>query len=117
MQRIANGYVKMAIFDKSYRFCAFGGGTGVASPAKMLAGCPPEGQDHDSELDAAAAARDLDWPDSTASPAIDVQLWQTTVDTDTAEEFELGEVLMDHYITQGRGAAIYYEYAGNGRQL
>jgi len=123
-ERIANGYVKTAIFDKHYRFCALAGGTGVASPAKMLAGFDPEGQDHDAELDARSESHVFDWPDSSACPAIEVQMWQTIVDTDTIEEFELGEVMMDHYITGGRGASVYYEYAGdyrhlagNGRQL
>ena len=116
-QIISNGYVKMALFDKHYRFCAMPGGTGVSTPAKMLAGCAPEGQDHDSVQDAASEAHAFDWPDSSALPAIEVQMWQTIVDTDTAEEFELGEVLMDHYITGGRGPAVYYEYAGDYRHL
>jgi len=35
--------------------------------------------------------------------------WQCT-ELDTMSEFELGEVLMEHFILQGRGPGVYYEY-------
>jgi CMP-N-acetylneuraminic acid synthetase len=36
--------------------------------------------------------------------------WQMC-ETDTLEEFEFAEVVMDHYVTHGRGLEVYYEYA------
>jgi hypothetical protein len=44
-----------------------------------------------------------------------VEVWQYA-DTDTLEEFEMAEVLMEHYICKGRGMAPYEEYAAVGKQ-
>ena len=64
-----------------------------------------------AEDDARAAPGWVENPPACRYRMLDCQLWQTTVDVDTLEEFELGEVLMEHYILHGRGPDIYYEYA------
>lgn len=60
------------------------------------------------------------FPDRIESPDIDsyyvtCETWQC-VETDTLPEFELAEVLMEHYILQGRGRKVYDEYARAGQE-
>jgi hypothetical protein len=66
--------------------------------------------------------KDIDWKDKTMGefqPSnryyFPVEVWQYA-DTDTLEEFEMAEVLMEHYICKGRGMAPYEEYAAVGKQ-
>ena len=67
------------------------------------------GGDHDNVIDMASADQSVH-PDSDTY-YVTCKPWQCT-ETDTLEEFELAEVLMEHYILKGRGIAPYYEYAG-----
>jgi hypothetical protein len=66
----------------------------------------------ESDLDADINARVADIEtsydrDMWFVPCRPFQLWET----DVLEEFEIAELLMDYYITKGRGMAIYEEYA------
>ena len=72
---------------------------------EMVGGLP-------SDLDA-----DLDTKVAVVEDSYDRDLWFVPcrpfqcADTDVIEEFEICEMLMDYYITKGRGMAIYEEYA------
>jgi len=95
---------RLEIFDKKYHYGILPGGWSITSPNWYIAynlGLP-------SDLDSV-----LDLPENWASietfytPA---EYWQYA-DTDTEEEFEFGEILMEHYILKGRGIQVYEDYS------
>lgn len=120
---IGGGRSKCVIMDKTpNKWLAPIAHRTVTTPQLYLDGV---GLPTDKEIDTLSAAREFDnWPDETAQLFIEGKLWQSMVDTDTAERFELGEALMEHYILQGKGRSVYDEYGedytqfvGNARQL
>jgi len=56
------------------------------------------------------AAQDPDMFPDGQTYYVECEQWQCT-EVDTIKEFELAEVLMEHYILRGRGRAVYDEYA------
>ncbi len=99
--------MRLAIFDKSYQYLVSGFGTGAVNPTVFLQST--EGvEDADAVMDAETKSRAGEKRDPIV-PYITLEVWQQ-VDVDTLPEFKLAEVLMEHYILQGRGRAVYDEY-------
>ncbi len=100
--------IRVAIFDKSYQYLAQGGAAGALSPQSFLR-ASETGSDQDATIDVEAkisAAK----KQGSIMPYIALEVWQAA-EVDTLEEFRLAEVLMEYYILQGRGRAVYDEYA------
>jgi CMP-N,N'-diacetyllegionaminic acid synthase len=92
------------ILSKNYEYLREGGNWGVTNAQKVLVGKVYD--------------ENYEWTDPTMDEFVPgdcnyfpVEVWQYS-DTDTLEEFEMAEVLMERYIVKGRGPAAYYEYAG-----
>jgi CMP-N-acetylneuraminic acid synthetase len=113
---------RTVIFNKTYDYLFDSLGVNVCSPRWFLnyaARMQTEtlGDDTDKTADKAAADAGGEFY------YIPAENWQFS-DVDTAVEFELGEILMEHFILKGRGPAVYEEYArqkeiimaGNWRQ-
>ncbi len=103
----AGGGVRVAVFDKSYQYFASGDGAGAIHPKAMLR-VSAAGPDQDAEADAEAKIA-VAKKQGVVMPYITIEVWQA-VEVDTLPEFELAEVLMEHYILRGRGRAVYDEY-------
>ena len=93
---------RCAMFDKKYNYMD-GLGYTITSPEWYIDYCNSLASDLDSHLD-----KMENW-NRTEGYFFPVECWQYA-DTDTAEEFELGEILMEHYICKGHGAEPYYDY-------
>ena len=106
-EEVADG-LRVAIFDKSYQYFTQGGAASALNPQHFLR-VSETGSDQDAISDAEAkiAAAEKQGP---ITPYITLEVWQAA-EVDTLEEFELAEVLMEHYILQGRGRVVYDEYA------
>lgn len=107
-EEVGNG-LRVSIFDKSYRYFLAGSGAGAINPHRLL-------QIFEATEDLDDATCDAEGESSAAkkqgpiTPHIALEVWQQ-VEVDTLEEFELAEVLMEHYILKGRGRSVYDEYA------
>ena len=109
---IAGMVAKMVIIDKEQKYLELNGGLGTMSrpgwykwmQTKMMAAYG----DYDEALNEAFKTP-FDYP-CAESAYIECEQWQC-VEVDTLPEFELAEVLMEHYLLKGRGPEIYYEYA------
>lgn len=91
------------ILSKDYEYLREGGNWGVTNARKAL-----DGKVYDENYE---------WADPTMGefqPSecyyLPTEIWQYA-DTDTAEEFEMAEVLMEHYILKGRGRKVYDDYS------
>ena len=65
--------------------------------------------DHDKMLEAGNTYADI----IPGTNYFECQPWQC-LETDTEADFELAEVLMEHYIIRGRGDAVYRDYEREG---
>lgn len=90
------------IFDKGYHYLGEAGGWVVTSPEWYMR-FNAEISDLDEKLN-----RMDEWA-ARESYFFPVESWQYA-DVDTAEEFELGEILMEHFILKGKGAKVYTDY-------
>ena len=101
------GGVQLAGFDKSYRYAEVGGSSAFNPRLAKK-------EDYsDAEVEVMLTAQ-INAGTSPIWPYITYELWQHN-ETDTLEEFELTEVLMEQRILQGRGRSVYDEYAKNSR--
>jgi hypothetical protein len=100
------------IFDKHYRFLGEGPGWCITSPQWFFWMAGNQISMLDSELDKKAESDDAPGGEGYYYP---VEPWQYA-DCDTLQEFELGELLMEHFILKGRGRAVYDEYAAEGKK-
>ena len=100
--------MRLAIFDKSYKYLLGGFGSGASSPATLLQSPEPT-DDSDAVADAEAQSMAAE-KRGPIVPYVTLDVWQA-VEVDTLEEFEFGEVVMERFILQGRGRAVYDEYA------
>ena len=103
------GGLRMTLFEKRPIYFTSVGGTKVHGLDFWLR---MHGAEVDNDEETATdlwhgLAANKQWP---VTPYVPVEAWQNT-ECDTAEEFELAEVLMEHYILRGRGAEVYHEYA------
>ena len=100
--------VHVVLWDKTSRYLTASGGTIADDPLEWLEAskeAPLADADVDATVQATIAVN--------AMPILSyvtVPIWSQH-ETDTLEEFELAEVLMEHYILQGGGRAVYDEYA------
>jgi CMP-N-acetylneuraminic acid synthetase len=92
------------LFDKKYNYLTQGPNWIVTRPNWFAAYCENLKSDFDEEVD-----KFEEWPIIERN-FFPVECWQFP-DVDTEVEFELGELLMNHYILKGRGPSVYYEYA------
>lgn len=100
--------LQLSVFDKSFQYFIGVGGTGAQSPHRFLRetdGTSDIDATIDDEMKLMAAEKR-----GPITPYITLEVWQQA-DVDTLDEFNLGQVLMEHYILQGRGRAVYDEYA------
>lgn len=112
--RMDDGRCKWAMLDKTPgNWYAPMSGFNVHEPRKALVEVKAAPRTDAEQNDSFDTYEFNGYPDDRGVSWIECQFWQTIVDTDTAEDFELGEVLMEHYILQGRGPKVYYEYAGD----
>ena len=103
---------KAAIWDKTGRHLI--GNSGIAQA------CSPSWYEwftlsEDEWLGEHDAAKDKIHATIEGAPNLDSYYteceWWQCVEVDTIKEFELAEVLMEHYILKGRGPEVYHEYA------
>ena len=106
-EEVADG-LQMTIFDKNYQYFIGVGGTSAWNPRKFLKNSDDMPND-DATLDADFKLMAIE-KRGPVEPYIDIEVWQQA-DVDTLVEFELAEVLMEHYILRGRGRSIYDEDA------
>jgi len=102
MKKMSYNRTRCAIFDKKSQYLD-GIGYAITSPEWYIDYCNMQVSDLDADLD-----KMENWV-RTEGYWYPVEVWQYA-DTDTAEEFELGEVLMEHYICKGTGPQCYYDY-------
>lgn len=102
-----NDGIQLSVWDKTYRYITAVGGTRVQNPNRWLSQTA-----NDSKMDADSSTMELlsDEERNRIYLYVPGEMWQHA-DTDTREEFELAEVLMEHYILQGRGRSVYDDYA------
>ena len=94
------------IWDKKYRYCIEGPQINVCTPTFYLDTAGKIVDDHDSVTDDRVG-----WGD--AAREFQVGLWAEpwqAFEVDTADEFALAEVVMEHMILKGRGMEVYEEY-------
>lgn len=108
VHRKLNGWrMRNALWAKGNKYLAPGNNWVVCSPCWYLTMDKMLGTDLDDELNALAGEPGAEGYYFLA------EHWQYA-DVDTAEEFELAEVIMEHFILKGRGMAAYEEYARQG---
>ena len=112
MQDVMNLIAKGVIADKSYKYLT--PNSGLCNVIKTswyrwhTERMTDVRGDLDSQLDPVIGDM-RDYPDTDSYYTLCEQ-WQC-VETDTLAEFELAEVLMEHYLLKGRGPEIYHDYA------
>ena len=107
--RDKGGVVAEAILTDKYRkhFSLASGIVTVNSPRWYKWFTPQLPSDYDKDLDSMILeARDA--PNNQLY-YIEVEAWQVP-ETDTLEEFDLCELIMEHYILDGRGIEVYTDY-------
>lgn len=112
LSRVTGRYTcRTEILSKDFEYLREGGNWWVTTAQHMLAFAEPD-------------EKSIEWADKTMGefqPSnryyLPVQVWQYA-DTDTLEEFEMAEVLAEHYILYGRDMLeVYGEYAKKNREI
>jgi CMP-N-acetylneuraminic acid synthetase len=103
IKKVNDNVGKIEIFAKDYEFLREGGNWTVLTAKKYLS-MSKNVKDGESWTDKNTTLDDL-----VNINYIPVEMWQYS-DTDTQEEFEMAEVLMEHYILKGNGSKVYEEY-------
>jgi CMP-N-acetylneuraminic acid synthetase len=98
---------RLEVWDKTYAFLRQSYSLGICSP-QWYRNYVSYFSDQDSVLD-----------DMKNHPRVDqyffpAELWQDQ-DVDTQQEFEIAEVLMEHFILKGKGMEVYNEYERNAK--
>jgi len=111
-RNVAGLIAKMVIFDKDRRHIQMNGGLATMWNATlykwMISGIASVFGDHDAAINEVLKVP-FEYPASEQG-FVECEQWQC-VECDTLAEFELAEVLMEHYLLKGRGPEIYREYA------
>lgn len=100
---------KGVVFDKGFGYVEQGTFWTVSSPAWYLWRAAQATSIKDKDMD--KAAKEKPAPEHSYMPT---EIWQFC-DCDTLEDFQMGELLMEHFILKGRGRAVYDEYAEGKR--
>ena len=99
----SNNIVRLVLADKKYHYGIMTGGWSVTTPEWYINYYESLSSDLDSVLDNPEV-----WP-SIETYYYPLEYWQYA-DVDTQEEFEFGELLMEHYILKGQGMKVYEDY-------
>ena len=100
---LSKNHASLAIFDKGYKYGTQIGGIVATTPECYLA--------FNSEVSSLLDVF-LNDPNNWSSKEyywVPAEYWQYA-DTDTKEEFEFAEIVMEHYILKGKGIDVYREY-------
>ena len=101
-RKCSDNIVRLAIFDKKYHYGNMTGAWCITTTQWFNNYYRSLPSDLDSVIDNPET-----WP-SIESYFYPLEYWQYA-DVDTAEEFEFGELLMEHYILKGKGMQVYKE--------
>ncbi len=99
----SNSMVRLILADNKYHYGTMSGGWCVTTPEWFI----NYYESLPSDLDSVLVNPEV-WP-SIETYVYHTELWQYA-DVDTQEEFELGEIIMEHYILKGQGAKVYEDY-------
>lgn len=106
LERVHEYRARLKIFDKKYKYLGESSGWSLTSPNWYLEFNRRLPMD-DASLD--KMANNIEIP-QTEYYFYPTEVWQC-MDVDTAEEFELAELMMEYYILKGKGMDVYFEYA------
>jgi CTP:molybdopterin cytidylyltransferase MocA len=96
------------LFSKKYEYLGEAGGWNVCSPEWYLQTQKNLPSDLDKDLDKMASSQEMNYGEGYYIP---MEQWQYA-DTDTLEEFEMAELIMEHFILKGKWCDAYYSYGG-----
>ena len=99
----SNSMVRLILADNKYHYGTMSGGWCVTTPEWFI----NYYESLPSDLDSVLVNPEV-WP-SIETYVYHTELWQYA-DVDTQEEFEFGELLMEHYILKGQGMKVYEDY-------
>ena len=99
----SNSMVRLILADNKYHYGTMSGGWCVTTPEWFI----NYYESLPSDLDSVLVNPEV-WP-SIETYVYHTELWQYA-DVDTQEEFELGEIIMEHYILKGQGMKVYEDY-------
>jgi len=99
----SNSMVRLVLADNKYHYGTMSGGWCVTTPEWFI----NYYESLPSDLDSVLVNPEV-WP-SIETYVYHTELWQYA-DVDTQEEFEFGELLMEHYILKGQGMKVYEDY-------
>lgn len=108
---IGQNRCKGVVFDKGFGYVDQATFWTVSSPNWYLWSAAQYTSIKDKEIDKAAKEHPGE-----ARYYMATELWQFC-DCDTLEDFELGELIMEHFILKGRGVKVYEDYAENKTAL
>jgi len=109
-KRIGMNRCRTVIFAKKYQYVDQSSGWSITRPEWYEAYCADQKSDLDADLDLME-----NWT-RTEGYFIPNECWQYA-DVDTLEEFQLGEVLMEHYILKGNGSKVYEDYRNDRTEI
>ena len=98
----------VAVLDKDYRYFTANSGITAMNPHEYLRAAAAQSPNDDEVI--VDTQRKIAEGGLPGAIYITAPLWAQH-EVDTLEEFELGEILMEHYLLQGRGRTVYDEYA------
>jgi N-acylneuraminate cytidylyltransferase len=99
----SNSMVRLILADNKYHYGTMSGGWCVTTPEWFI----NYYESLPSDLDSVLVNPEV-WP-SIETYFYPLEYWQYA-DVDTQEEFEFGELLMEHYILKGQGMKVYEDY-------
>ena len=99
----SNSMVRLVLADNKYHYGTMSGGWCITTPEWFI----NYYESLPSDLDSVLVNPEV-WP-SIETYVYHTELWQYA-DVDTQEEFEFGELLMEHYILKGQGMKVYEDY-------
>ena len=102
------GTIKLVFAKKRPGFYGIGPSMNISTPEINISYSPPVGEDYDKIM--AEGLEKLEGRGTEPLHFIEMRSFQA-VECDTLEEFEFAEVVMEHYILQGKGRSVYDEYA------
>jgi len=108
-KEVPSGGFVAAVFSKNYDYWRHHGHAAVLSPERYYREFGKKDLDAKADADLLAAIEAGEVSEKNACYYSAIERWQVQ-DTDTAEEFEFAEVVMEHYLLKGRGPQIYYDY-------
>ena len=106
----SNSMVRLILADNKYHYGTMSGGWCVTTPEWFI----NYYESLPSDLDSVLVNPEV-WP-SIETYVYHTELWQYA-DVDTQEEFELGEIIMEHYILKGQGMKVYEDYRDSWQNI